>query len=424
MVTKMKIIGLLGLAGILATSALCQTPTYVKRAGDTMTGPLTLPGDPTQPLQAVTKAYADAHIGGTFTLTTNGTSGAASFNGSILNIPVYAGSSYVPPTGTGFFHITAGVADTSARAVDVSSADITGVLKTAAIPAFSGDISNSAGSSVTSLTNTNANPGTCGDATHVGQPNLTSKGLATACSPVAIQVMTPSGTGHHGGFVPDPGATAGTTRYLREDNTWDVPSGTGSGTNPTADGVQFWTEGSGSWAPATAAQLTTVLDSDTVNSSSQVYSTGSGGDSTCPTPTAGKDSFCMKAGVVQYAHGAGAYAPLVPAQAYATLTDGATLTWNTAGSPGSNATLTLINTTTTRTLNLTGLVSGAGGTLILKEDATGVAGTFNLGSGCTWYIGGSSGFTAASTLTLTSTANAINILAFTYDGTNCYGNLR
>jgi hypothetical protein len=36
----------------------------VNRAGDTMTGPLVLPGDPTDPLQAATKAYVDAHGGG------------------------------------------------------------------------------------------------------------------------------------------------------------------------------------------------------------------------------------------------------------------------------------------------------------------------------------------------------------------------
>jgi trimeric autotransporter adhesin len=34
-----------------------------------------------------------------------------------------------------------------------------------------------------------------------------------------------SGIAHGPGAVPDPGATAGTTRYLREDGTWDVPAG-------------------------------------------------------------------------------------------------------------------------------------------------------------------------------------------------------
>jgi hypothetical protein len=38
-----------------------------------------------------------------------------------------------------------------------------------------------------------------------------------------------SGTTHAVGAVPDPGATAGATRYLREDGTWDVPPGGGGG---------------------------------------------------------------------------------------------------------------------------------------------------------------------------------------------------
>jgi trimeric autotransporter adhesin len=37
-----------------------------------------------------------------------------------------------------------------------------------------------------------------------------------------------SGSGHGPGAVPDPGATAGTTRYLREDGTWAAPAGGGS----------------------------------------------------------------------------------------------------------------------------------------------------------------------------------------------------
>ena len=33
---------------------------YVERSGDTMTGPLVLPGDPTTDLQAATKQYVDS----------------------------------------------------------------------------------------------------------------------------------------------------------------------------------------------------------------------------------------------------------------------------------------------------------------------------------------------------------------------------
>jgi hypothetical protein len=44
--------------------------------------------------------------------------------------------------------------------------------------------------------------------------------------------MTPlgaSGGSHSAGIAPDPGATAGTTRFLREDSTWAVPAGSGGG---------------------------------------------------------------------------------------------------------------------------------------------------------------------------------------------------
>lgn len=36
-----------------------------------------------------------------------------------------------------------------------------------------------------------------------------------------------SGPGHSNGAVPDPGAAAGTTKFLREDAAWAVPPATG-----------------------------------------------------------------------------------------------------------------------------------------------------------------------------------------------------
>jgi hypothetical protein len=44
-----------------------------------------------------------------------------------------------------------------------------------------------------------------------------------------LPIFRASGSGHASGAVPDPGATAGTTRFLREDVTWAVPSGGGGG---------------------------------------------------------------------------------------------------------------------------------------------------------------------------------------------------
>jgi lysophospholipase L1-like esterase len=42
-----------------------------------------------------------------------------------------------------------------------------------------------------------------------------------------LPVFGASGSVHRQGVVPDPGAVAGTTRYLREDGTWAVPAGSG-----------------------------------------------------------------------------------------------------------------------------------------------------------------------------------------------------
>ena len=49
------------IAVALTGNPLDSTP-YVQKSGDTMTGPLVLPGDPTAPLQAAEKQYVDAQI--------------------------------------------------------------------------------------------------------------------------------------------------------------------------------------------------------------------------------------------------------------------------------------------------------------------------------------------------------------------------
>lgn len=49
-----------------------------------------------------------------------------------------------------------------------------------------------------------------------------------AIVPADLPVMIASGASHAAGIVPDPGSTAGTTKYLREDGTWQVPPGTSS----------------------------------------------------------------------------------------------------------------------------------------------------------------------------------------------------
>jgi hypothetical protein len=46
----------------------------------------------------------------------------------------------------------------------------------------------------------------------------------------AIAAFVASGAGHKSGLVPDPGVTGGTTKFLREDSSWQVPAGGGGGT--------------------------------------------------------------------------------------------------------------------------------------------------------------------------------------------------
>lgn len=50
----------------------------------------------------------------------------------------------------------------------------------------------------------------------------------------ALPVMVASGGSHAAGAVPDPGAGSGTTKFLREDASWQVPAGGGGGgTSPS-----------------------------------------------------------------------------------------------------------------------------------------------------------------------------------------------
>lgn len=97
-----------------------------------------------------------------------------------------------------------------------------------------------------------------------------------------------------------------------------------------------------------------------------------------------------------------------------TLTDGATITWAIGGSSGANATVTIAGN---RTLNITGPVSG-GNYILRLVQGSGGSRTLTLGTGCTWKVSGGGG----GAITPSTAVGAIDILAFYYDGTNCYAN--
>jgi len=102
---------------------------------------------------------------------------------------------------------------------------------------------------------------------------------------------------------------------------------------------------------------------------------------------------------------------------FASQTDGATVTWAIGSTMCANASLTFTTHGGSRTLNLTGMVNGGSYVLKIIQDGTGGEG-LTLGTGCTWKVsGGGSG-----AITPSTSASAIDVLAFTYDGTNCYAN--
>lgn len=97
-----------------------------------------------------------------------------------------------------------------------------------------------------------------------------------------------------------------------------------------------------------------------------------------------------------------------------TLTDGVTITWALANHVNQQAKVTLGGN---RTLNITGPTAVGYYTLYVIQDATGSRG-LTLGTGCTWKVSGG----GAGAITPSTAANAIDVLTFTYDGTNCYAN--
>jgi hypothetical protein len=107
----------------------------------------------------------------------------------------------------------------------------------------------------------------------------------------------------------------------------------------------------------------------------------------------------------------------------ATLTDSATVTFSTAGSMMSIATLPLSSTVSTRTVNVTGLVSGARFAIVINAQNTQtlqVAQTVNFGSGCTWQFAPGA-VTSGNALNIPPWSNWSYMAYFVYDGTNCIG---
>ncbi len=104
---------------------------------------------------------------------------------------------------------------------------------------------------------------------NAGTINATTVNATTingAMSASQLPVFVASGSGHAVGAVPDPGATAGTTRYLREDGTWVAPVASSSASRlPTGATADYnFLQGSG-----------TVLSDNSGNSNNGTLGSGS-----------------------------------------------------------------------------------------------------------------------------------------------------
>jgi len=192
---------------------------------------------------------------------------------------------------------------------------------------------------------------------NAGTVNATT--LNGAISASQLPLFQASGSGHALGVVPDPGATAGTTRYLREDGTWATPSGggsTGVGAGPVTGATADYNfmQGSG-----------IVLTDNSGNGNNGVLGAGS---SATPVWTAtGLDFSGGEAGVLLPSALNGSqsmlfvfYAkPLTPSGLFST--NFQTLVTSTLGGSGLNIMASLINSAGNFEPNTYGLSTFAGG---------------------------------------------------------------
>jgi hypothetical protein len=96
--------------------------------------------------------------------------------------------------------------------------------------------------------------------------NTTTTGVLSIAAPGDFPMMVASGSSHAAGMVGDPGASAGSTKFWREDATFAVPAGGGGGSG-TVDGI----------STVTLVAGTGMTISDNTPGAGQITLTSSGG---------------------------------------------------------------------------------------------------------------------------------------------------
>lgn len=187
--------------------------------------------------------------------------------------------------------------------------------------------------------------GTAGTHTITAAGRTFAAAADAAAETALLNAFVGSGAGHLKGLVPDPGASAGTTRFLREDGGWSAPSGGGDA---------LTTQPLSQFAATTSAQLAGVLSDETGSGGGFVRATSP----TLTTPTLG----------VATATSVNKLTLTAPTtSATLTIADGATLT------ASANATVSGTNTgdqTITLTSDVTGSGTGSFATTIANDAVT------------------------------------------------------
>jgi trimeric autotransporter adhesin len=107
---------------------------------------------------------------------------------------------------------------------------------------------------------------------------LTGGGALSADVTLSAPLMGASGGSHAAGLAPDPGATLGATRYLREDATWAVPAGAGGGlTDPTTTKGDIMVRGAAAVTRLGVGTDGQVLMADSTQATGVKWATASGG---------------------------------------------------------------------------------------------------------------------------------------------------
>jgi len=250
-VTSLSVTTANGLAGVVANPNTTPAITL----GTTVTG--LLKGNGT----AISPAVSGADYQAPITLTTVGTGGPATLAGSTLNIPQYGGGSgsgtvntgtagtlgYYAASGTTLSPLTLGsnlsISGTTLNAGGGGGGSGTVTSVDLAVPSWMTVGGNPVtGAGTLAVT---AAPGQAANR-FVATPSGSTGGVALrTIVPADVPTMVASGGSHAPGITPDPPASAGTTRFLREDASWAVPAGGAGGAPGGTNGQMQYNDASG-----------------------------------------------------------------------------------------------------------------------------------------------------------------------------------